>query len=49
VSEVQSRFHEPVGQMVTPRRNRVDLHTHTTRSDGVLEPARLYAAAPACC
>ena len=43
MSEVQSRFHEPVGQMVTPRRNRVDLHTHTTRSDGVLEPARLYA------
>jgi predicted metal-dependent phosphoesterase TrpH len=25
------------------RRNRVDLHTHTARSDGVLEPSELYA------
>jgi len=27
--------------VTTPRRNRVDLHTHTRRSDGVLEPAEL--------
>jgi 3',5'-nucleoside bisphosphate phosphatase len=42
----QSRFAEPVldPQMVTPRRNRVDLHTHTDRSDGVLSPLDLYAA-----
>ncbi len=38
----QSRFKEPVGQMVTPRRNRVDLHSHTDRSDGVLPPRQLY-------
>jgi predicted metal-dependent phosphoesterase TrpH len=30
--------------MTTPRRNQVDLHTHTARSDGVLEPTALYAA-----
>jgi 3',5'-nucleoside bisphosphate phosphatase len=29
--------------MTTPRRNQVDLHTHTARSDGVLEPLQLYA------
>lgn len=29
--------------MTTPRRNTVDLHTHTARSDGVLEPLELYA------
>src|SRR5687767_10375321 len=29
--------------MTTPRRNRVDLHTHTDRSDGVLPPEQLYA------
>ena len=29
--------------MTTLRRNRVDLHTHTRRSDGVLEPAELHA------
>lgn len=28
--------------MTTPRRNQVDLHTHTARSDGVLEPLRLH-------
>lgn len=28
--------------MTTPRRNQIDLHTHTTRSDGVLEPLELY-------
>ena len=28
--------------MSTPRRNTVDLHTHTARSDGVLEPLALY-------
>jgi 3',5'-nucleoside bisphosphate phosphatase len=30
--------------VTTPLRNTVDLHSHTTRSDGVLEPAELYAA-----
>ena len=30
--------------MTTIRRNRVDLHCHTRRSDGSLEPADLYAA-----
>jgi 3',5'-nucleoside bisphosphate phosphatase len=29
--------------MTTPRRNQVDLHTHTARSDGVLPPEVLYA------
>jgi predicted metal-dependent phosphoesterase TrpH len=33
--------------MTTPARNQVDLHCHTSRSDGVLEPADLYAAAQA--
>jgi predicted metal-dependent phosphoesterase TrpH len=28
--------------VTTPRRNSVDLHTHTARSDGVLEPIELY-------
>jgi predicted metal-dependent phosphoesterase TrpH len=28
--------------VTTLRRNQVDLHTHTARSDGVLEPAELY-------
>jgi predicted metal-dependent phosphoesterase TrpH len=28
--------------MTTPRRNQVDLHTHTARSDGVLEPVVLF-------
>jgi 3',5'-nucleoside bisphosphate phosphatase len=39
---VQSRFAEPPPDMVTPRRNQVDLHTHTDRSDGVLSPQTLY-------
>jgi 3',5'-nucleoside bisphosphate phosphatase len=30
--------------VTTPRRNRVDLHSHTNRSDGVLEPRALYGA-----
>jgi predicted metal-dependent phosphoesterase TrpH len=38
----QSRFQEPASEMVSPRRNRVDLHSHTNRSDGVLEPLALY-------
>lgn len=42
MSSVQSRFAEPAPGMTTPRRNRVDLHTHTTRSDGVREPSALY-------
>lgn len=29
--------------MTTPLRNRVDLHTHSLRSDGILAPTELYA------
>jgi 3',5'-nucleoside bisphosphate phosphatase len=32
-----------IRRVTTPRRNRVDLHTHTNRSDGVLPPLELYA------
>ncbi len=35
-------------QVVPPGPSPVDLHTHTTRSDGILEPADLAAAAAAC-
>jgi len=43
---IQSRFHEPVleSHMTTPRRNKVDLHTHTDRSDGILPARDLYTA-----
>lgn len=41
---IQSRFVEPPPGTVTARPNRVDLHTHTHRSDGVLEPLELYGA-----
>jgi hypothetical protein len=41
---IQSRFAEPPPEMVTPRPNRIDLHTHTSRSDGVMEPLALYGA-----
>ena len=41
---VQSRFHEPAAGSMTPRPNRVDLHIHTDRSDGVLTPTELYGA-----
>jgi predicted metal-dependent phosphoesterase TrpH len=30
--------------VTTPRRNATDLHTHSTRSDGILPPLELYAA-----
>ena len=33
--------------MTTPARNQVDLHSHTRRSDGLMEPRELYAAAQA--
>lgn len=42
------RRHAPVkadGAVVPPGPSSVDLHAHTTRSDGVLEPATLIAAA----
>lgn len=42
------RRHAPApaqGGVVPPRPSPVDLHAHTTRSDGVLEPAVLVAAA----
>lgn len=39
----QSRFFEPAPQANWPY-NRVDLHTHTSRSDGVLAPQELYRA-----
>ncbi|MDQ3937911.1 MAG: PHP domain-containing protein [Chloroflexota bacterium] len=38
----QSRFREPASEMVSPRRNKIDLHCHTDRSDGVLQPAVLF-------
>ena len=41
--EIQSRFVEPEPQPGWPR-NYVDLHCHTTRSDGVLSPTELYTA-----
>jgi predicted metal-dependent phosphoesterase TrpH len=34
--------------VVPPGASSVDLHTHTTRSDGILEPVELAAAAAAC-
>jgi len=45
-----TRRHAPVpadGAVVPPRPSTVDLHAHTTRSDGVLEPAALIRAAAA--
>ena len=39
----QSRFVEPEAQANWPY-NRVDLHTHSNRSDGVLAPVELYRA-----
>jgi predicted metal-dependent phosphoesterase TrpH len=33
--------------LTTPARNQVDLHCHTRRSDGLMEPRDLYAAAQA--
>ncbi len=39
----QSRFFEPEPQPNWPY-NRIDLHTHTSRSDGVLAPRDLYQA-----
>lgn len=44
---VQSRFQDPVPQPDWPH-NKVDLHTHTDRSDGVLPPAELYQAMADC-
>lgn len=44
------RRHDPPavhGAVVPPSRSTIDLHTHTTRSDGVLEPAALVADAHA--
>ena len=40
---IQSRFTEPEPQPGWPA-NRVDLHSHSDRSDGVLSPAELYRA-----
>ena len=34
----------PAGRVTSLRRNTVDLHCHTQRSDGVLPPLELYAA-----
>lgn len=43
--DVQSRFVEPEARHGwPPEPNRVDLHCHTDRSDGVLSPQALYAA-----
>ena len=42
-ADVQSRFVEPQPQLGWPM-NRVDLHCHTNRSDGVLPPEALLDA-----
>lgn len=45
------RRHDPTAlpdPVIPPGPSTVDLHTHTRRSDGVLEPADLVAAAAAC-
>jgi len=48
VSPPPRRRHDPPaveGAVVPPSPSTIDLHTHTTRSDGVLEPGALVAAA----
>lgn len=50
-SQVRRRRHDPASifdPVVPPAPSTVDLHTHTRRSDGVLAPADLVAAAVAC-
>jgi len=50
-SRGRRRRHDPTPQpdpVVPPAPSPVDLHTHTRRSDGVLAPAELVAAAVAC-
>ncbi|HEY6058807.1 MAG TPA: PHP domain-containing protein, partial [Candidatus Limnocylindrales bacterium] len=39
------RYDPPADRVVPPRPSPIDLHTHTRRSDGVLEPAILVEAA----
>lgn len=48
--DVQSRFVEPAAAPDLAARppNRVDLHCHTSRSDGVLAPQQLYSAMREC-
>jgi predicted metal-dependent phosphoesterase TrpH len=48
--DIQSRFVEPAPLADRPAGppNRVDLHCHTDRSDGVLTPQQLYAAMRDC-
>lgn len=48
---VRRRRHDPrpvIDRIVPPGPSPVDLHTHTRRSDGVLEPAELVRAAASC-
>lgn len=50
-SQARRRRHDPApifDPVVPPAPSTVDLHTHTRRSDGVLAPADLVAAAVAC-
>lgn len=50
-TRVRRRRHDPapiVDAVVPPAPSPVDLHTHTRRSDGVLAPSDLVAAAVAC-
>jgi 3',5'-nucleoside bisphosphate phosphatase len=49
-AKVQSRFVEPAEAPDRPagEPNRVDLHCHTDRSDGVLSPVQLYGAMRDC-
>jgi predicted metal-dependent phosphoesterase TrpH len=45
MTSAEERHHAPVSTFVPPSRATVDLHTHTLRSDGLLAPADLAAAA----
>jgi len=50
-SRPRRRRHDPAPQpdpIIPPEPSPVDLHTHTRRSDGVMEPAALVATAAAC-
>jgi predicted metal-dependent phosphoesterase TrpH len=47
VAERQRRHELPGEPVIPPAPSRIDLHTHTARSDGLLEPADLVAQAAA--
>jgi len=45
MTSAEERYHAPVSRFRPPSPSTVDLHTHTLRSDGLLTPAELVAAA----